>query len=81
MEIVNTSAEGASLDSGVPQGKELGPLLFLCHFNDLPLAVSSQVQLFADDCLMYRKITSQKDHTILQNDLLELAKWDTKWGL
>jgi hypothetical protein len=40
----------------------LGPLLFLCHINDLPDAVKSQVRLFADDCLLYRPINSQKDH-------------------
>ena len=47
----------------------------------MPLAVSSQVRLFADNCLLYRRIKSQKDHTNLQNDLLELEKWATKWGM
>ena len=75
------SSSKVTVDSGVPQGTVLGPLLFLCHINDIPLAVSSQVRLFADDCLLYRKIESQEDHTILQQDLIELEKWASKWGM
>ena len=43
--------------------------------------VKSQVRLFADDCLLYRQIKSQTDHSILQNDLIELEKWAAKWGM
>jgi hypothetical protein len=59
----------------------LGPLLFLCHINDLPDAVKSQVRLFADDCLLYRPINSQKDHDILQQDLKKLETWAENWGM
>ena len=49
--------------------------------NDLPLSVSSKIRLFADDCLLYRTITSQQDHNTLQNDLSELEKWANKWAM
>ena len=75
-----TSTE-TTVDSGVPQGTVLGPLLFLCHINDLPERVKSQVRLFADDCLLYREIHSPTDHHILQNDLKELERWATDWGM
>ena len=69
------------VESGVPQGTVLVPLLFLCHINDFPLYVTSKVRLFADDCLLYRTITSQQDHIALQKDLSELERWANKWGM
>ena len=67
-------SESAPVESGVLQGIVLGPLMFLCHINDLPDTVKSQVRLFADDCLLYGQIKSQTDHTTLQNGLIELGK-------
>ena len=46
------SSEKVTVDSSAPQGTVLGPILFLCHINDLPQAVQSHVRLFADDCLI-----------------------------
>ena len=78
---MNERLESAYVESGVPQGTELGPLMFLCHINDLPDSVKSQVRLFADECLIYRQIKTPKDHQMLQNDLKELEIWAAKWGM
>ena len=69
------------MDSGVPQGTVLGPILFLLHINDLPSIVSSKVRLFADDCLIYRQIKSNNDQIELQRDLNLLESWGAKWGM
>ena len=43
--------------------------------------MKSQDRLFADDCLLYRKIKSQRDQQVLQDDLNELEKWAHTWGM
>ncbi len=79
--IEGTTSDETPVKSGVPQGTVLGPLLFLCHINDLPDRVKSQVRLFADDCLLYRTINSHQDHIQLQDDLHQLETWATDWGM
>jgi hypothetical protein len=75
------TSERLPVVSGVPQGTVLEPLLFLIFINDLPNCVQSRIRLFADDCILYRKIRSIKDTIILQNDLNKLADWEQKWGM
>ena len=71
----------AEVDSGVPQGTVLGPLLFLAYINDLPFNVNSSVRLFADDCVLYREINSDADHLALQEDLNTLVSWQKIWQM
>ena len=59
--VEGESSKPCSVNSGVPQFTVLGPLLFLCHINNLPQRVTSKGRLFADDCLLYRPIHSPRD--------------------
>ncbi|KAI0211803.1 hypothetical protein LSAT2_003327 [Lamellibrachia satsuma] len=58
--------------------KLLGPLLFLCHINDLPDTVKSTIRLFADDWLLSREVSSFQSHLTLQSDFKE---WAALWGM
>ena len=71
------------VESGVPQGSVLGPILFLIFINDLPDVISpkSTARLFADDCVLYRKINTSADSESLQQDLDNLQKWEKNWQM
>ena len=59
----------------------LGPYLFLAFINYLPASLTSKARLFADDCLIYRSISSTTDAEALQADLNSLHQWSSKWQM
>ena len=59
----------------MPQGSILGPLLFLTYVNDILGNTVSNVRLFANDCIIYRKIKDSSDTAKLQTDLNRLGEW------
>jgi hypothetical protein len=61
--------------SGVPLGSVLGPLLFLTCVNDIWKNTDSTIRLFADDCIIYRKIRNDRGIGKLQIDLDRLGAW------
>ncbi|XP_072182159.1 uncharacterized protein [Diadema setosum] len=75
------ASEWTDVHSGVPQGTVLGPLLFLSFINDIADSIQSPIRLFADDCLIYRSVTTTEDCIALQKDLDMLHSWATKWQM
>ena len=49
--------------------------MFLEYINDINENITSSVRLFADDCVIYRSITSLEDAEQLQEDLRTYVKY------
>lgn len=65
-----------SIDTGVPQGSILGPLLFIVYINDFVYCSGLQKILFADDTSLFFSY-KQNDHleNLLNNQLVEINTW------
>jgi len=67
--------------TALPQGTVLGPLLFLLHVNDITGNISSEIRLFADECILYRQIKTPGNCTSLQQDITRLYNWSLTWQM
>ena len=66
--------------SGVPQGSVLGPILFLIYVNDMEFYINhSKIGTFCDDTRLSKKIMTEKDTELLQEDLDNITQW-SKWN-
>ena len=70
----------STVESGVPQGSVLGPLLFLIYINDLERNITSNIKFFADDTILFSVINdpliSAND---LNHDLKSIQQWAHQW--
>ena len=64
--------------SGVPQGSNLGPLLFLIFINDIAEVIDIKFQIFANDLKLYMPIEGLGDCERLQNALNQVQNWCAK---
>ena len=69
-----------NVQSGVPQGSILGPLLFVLFINDINIVIQkdSNIWLYADDMKLARSIKTMDDHYKLQADINLLIEWSVK---
>merc|ERR1739840_50068 len=78
------NSEPGTVNCGVPQGSILGPLLFLCYVNDMPISLKCKLLLYADDSAL---LVSGSDPNIiaetLSNELKSCRQWliDNKLSL
>ena len=77
-----TTSEWRRVNSCVPQGSVLGPLLFLVYINDLTDNISSHMRLFADDSSLFTQVegileTQEK----LKRDLETITNWAYQWKM
>ena len=53
VEVNGAMSEFLPMTCGVPQGSILGPQLFLLYINDMPISLSCNLSLYADDSALY----------------------------
>jgi hypothetical protein len=75
------TSEWEEIESGVPQGSVLGPILFVIFINDLLQRIKNEGKLFADDTKLLGIIKSEMDNIGLQEDLDILKEWTDDWQI
>ena len=75
--LENSFSTFKPVNSGVPQGSILGPLLFLLFINDISdgLDPKTNISQYADDTKLWRAMNSERDCEILQSDVDKLSNW------
>ena len=80
--INGKTSEYFQVESGVPQGSVLGPLLFLIYINELEIGIKSKVKFFADDTMIYSVVHNPSlTAAVLNQDLKFIVQWAHQWKM
>nr|XP_049467123.1 uncharacterized protein LOC125908418 [Anopheles coluzzii] len=76
VQIDGVSSNVFESSSGVPQGSNLGPLLFSLFINDITLAITeADCLLYADDVRLFRIVRNTSDSLSLQRSIDVFSDW------
>lgn len=82
--MIKNSSGWNTVESGVPQGSVLGPVLFFIFINDLSELISCISKMYADDTkVMYgiNRANPLPDIEKIQNDLDVIVEWTQTWRM
>ena len=81
--VINGKSSGwIDVESGVPQGSILGPILFVIFINDIDNQITNLINIirkFADDTKLGHKVNNEAG--VLQLCLDILFQWTIDWGM
>lgn len=66
------------VESGVTQGSNLGPLVFIIYFNNVATGIWTHKFIFADDLKITHVIQTLSDCMELQTDIENVTRWYQK---
>ena len=76
------SSSWTDVNTGVPQGSIIEPLLFLTYINYLVDGLTSNTKLFADDTSLFSVIRGSAITTSeLNSDLARIKQWAFQWKM
>ena len=80
--VINGVASGwERVESGVPQGSVLGPVLFIIFIDDIDENVANKILKFADDTKLIAGVGSEQEVEGLRGDLRSLFQWAEDWQM
>lgn len=83
VKVLNSTSEEKDVRYGVPQGSQLGPVLFIIYLNELLNMIHNcYIWAYADDVLLLAHDKNlQAAEEKLQNDFITLSRWVHDRGL